>query len=91
MQLPIVMGLLARVSEAAFKVRLRRGLLACNASPLSPSGPCLAVTAEKRRYHSGQLPMSVHSSKVAMPVNCAAAPLKLLTKVARDTNKTSRS
>ena len=48
-------------------------------------------TAEKRRYPGGKLPMSVHGSKVAMPVNCDQPPLKLLTKVARDTNKGSQN
>ena len=48
-------------------------------------------TAEKRRYPGGKLPMSVHGSKVATPVNCDQPPLKLLTKVARDTNKGSQN
>ena len=71
-------------SEAsAFEVRLKRGLLAGPHNPQS--------TAEKRRYPGGKLPMSVHGSKVATPVNCDQPPLKLLTKVARDTNKGSQN
>ena len=64
-----VMRLLPRVSEAVFKVSLRCG----KAFLPSPTGVWLGVTVEKGRYHSGKLPMSVHSSKVAMPVNCEAA------------------
>ena len=68
-----------RGSEAAFKGSLRRGWgEACLQPPLCPlTRVWRDVTAEKRRYRSGQLPMSVHSSKVAMPVNCEACPFPL--------------